>query len=152
VAHKLERDLWLPLSRPQVFAFFSCAENLERITPPWVGFRFVTPTPIDMKVGAAIEYVIRVHGVAMRWRTRIVAWNPPFEFVDVQERGPYRMWRHTHRFIETGGGTRIEDEVDYELPLGVLGRLVHRLQVSRDLRAIFDYRAKRVEELLRGSG
>jgi ligand-binding SRPBCC domain-containing protein len=70
-----------------------------------------------------------------------------FEFVDVQAKGPYKFWRHTHRFSETDGGTSMEDMVAYALPFGALGRLVHRLQVARDLSRIFDYRARRVQAL-----
>jgi ligand-binding SRPBCC domain-containing protein len=111
-------------------------------------FKILTPLPITMKPGAAIAYALRVHGFPMRWLTEIERWNPPFEFVDVQARGPYKVWRHTHRFSEVRGGTLIEDVVEYALPFGWIGRLVHRLQVSRDLAQIFDYRTQRVQALL----
>ena len=142
--YNLHRKLWLPRPLPEVFDFFSRAENLERITPPWMGFRIITPPPIEMKKGATIAYALRVRGIPLRWLTEIERWNPPFEFIDVQSKGPYTLWRHTHRFSEVEGGTSIEDIVDYALPFGPLGRLVHRVQVARDLSKIFDYRGQRV--------
>jgi ligand-binding SRPBCC domain-containing protein len=142
---QIHREQWVPHPRPKVFDFFSRAENLERLTPPWMRFRILTPPPIEMKQGATISYSLRVRGIPLRWLTEIESWNPPSEFIDVQAKGPYKLWRHTHRFIETDGGTSIVDMVDYALPFGLLGRLVHRLQVARDLSRIFDYRAQRIQ-------
>jgi len=146
--YTLHRELWVPRPCPAVFEFFSRPENLERITPPWMRFRILTPPPIAMREGAAIAYALRVHGIPLRWLTEIERWNPPHEFIDVQAKGPYRLWRHTHRFSEVEGGTCIVDRVEYALPFGPLGRLVHRLQVARDLGRIFDYRAQCVQSLL----
>jgi ligand-binding SRPBCC domain-containing protein len=146
--YTLHRELWIPQPLPKVFDFFSRAENLERITPPWMRFRILTPPPIQMKQGATIAYALRVRGIPLRWLTEIERWNPPFEFIDVQAKGPYKIWRHTHRFSEVAGGTSIEDTVQYSLPFGLLGRLAHRLQVARDLSQIFDYRSQRVQALL----
>jgi ligand-binding SRPBCC domain-containing protein len=100
-----------------------------------------------MKQGATISYALRVHGLPLRWLTEIESWNPPSEFVDVQAKGPYKLWRHTHRFSEVNGGTLIVDIVNYALPFGTLGRLVHRLQVARDVSRIFDYREQRVKAI-----
>jgi ligand-binding SRPBCC domain-containing protein len=145
--YKLQRELWIPYSLPKVFDFFSCAENLERITPPWMHFRILTPQPIRMQQGTTIAYALGVRGVPLRWLSEIERWNPPYEFVDVQAKGPYQLWRHRHRFLEVEGGTSIVDIVHYALPFGPLGRLVHRFQVGRDLELIFDYRARRVQSL-----
>jgi ligand-binding SRPBCC domain-containing protein len=146
--YTLRRETWIPHSLPEVFEFFSKAENLERLTPPWLGFRILTPLPIEMKKGATIAYSLRVRGIPLSWLTQIEEWNPPYEFMDIQAKGPYKLWRHTHRFAALNGGTSVVDIVQYALPFGVLGRLAHRLQVSRDLSNIFDYRATRVQELL----
>ena len=145
--YKLDRELRVSRPLPDVFEFFSRADNLERITPPWMRFRILTPGPIEMREGAMIAYALRVRGIPLRWLTRIELWNPPFEFVDIQTKGPYKLWRHTHRFSKVEGGTSIADTVEYALPLGVLGRLAHRLQVAQDLSRIFDYREQRVREL-----
>ncbi len=147
MTYTLQRELCVPHPLPEVFDFFSRAENLERITPPWMRFRILTPLPIPMKRGTTIAYALRVRGIPLRWLTQIERWDPPYEFVDVQAKGPYELWHHTHRFSEVEGGTCIVDIVRYALPFGPLGRLVHRLQVARDLEQIFDYRARRVQSL-----
>jgi ligand-binding SRPBCC domain-containing protein len=142
--YTLQRELTVPRALPAVFDLFSKAENLETLTPPWLRFRIVTPPPIQMRQGTTIDYRLRVFGVPIRWSSEIEVWRPPFEFVDIQVKGPYKLWRHTHRFQECQGGTRISDTVNYSLPLGPLGRLVHRLKVADDLAKIFDYREHRV--------
>ena len=138
-------ELWLPRPRPEVFAFFADARNLEAITPPWVKFQVLTPAPIAMKAGALIDYRLRVHGLPLRWRTEITAWDPPFRFVDSQLRGPYRRWVHTHTFEEVNGGTLCRDEVSYAVPGGAL---VERLFIRRDIERIFAYRQETMRRLL----
>jgi ligand-binding SRPBCC domain-containing protein len=142
--HVLQRRQKIELPIEQVFAFYGDARNLERITPPWLGFEVTTPAPIEMGVGTLIEYRLRLHRVPVRWRTRIEVWEPPYRFVDVQIKGPYSLWEHTHTFEEEAGATNIEDRVRYSLPLGPLGVLAERLLVRRDLRRIFDYRREAV--------
>ena len=139
--HVLRREQRLPGGPDEVFPFFADARNLEAITPPWLGFRVVTPAPIEMRQGTLIEYRLKLRGVPLRWRTRIAVWDPPRRFVDVQISGPYRLWHHTHDFEPDGaGGTVMRDTVRYAIPFGPLGRLAHRLVVRRDLDAIFGFR------------
>jgi ligand-binding SRPBCC domain-containing protein len=147
----LQRTQFLPRPRAAVFPFFADAANLEAITPPWLGFRILTPGPIVMGPGTLIDYRIRWRFVPLRWRTAITVWEPPVRFVDEQVRGPYRLWRHTHTFAEVSGGTAMTDVVEYALPLGPLGRLMHRFIVERDLAAIFDYRREQVLKLVEGT-
>lgn len=137
----LQTSLFVPRPLQEVFAFFADAHNLQRITPPWVDFRIETPAPIAMHVGALIDYRLKVRGVPVRWRTEITDWQPPHRFVDTQLRGPYWRWVHTHRFREAPGGTVVDDDVDYAVPGG---RLVNRLLVQRDLRAIFLHRQRAI--------
>lgn len=146
--YTLQRESLIDQPRSAVFDFFSKAENLERITPPWLRFRILTPPPIEMRRGATIPYQLRVRGIPVKWLTEIERWDPPCEFVDVQVKGPYKLWRHTHRFFEVEGGTRIVDVVEYDLPFGPLGRLAHWLRIAHDLSDIFDYREQRVRALL----
>jgi hypothetical protein len=143
--HILRREQRLPGAPEDVFPFFADARNLEAITPPWLGFRVVTPAPIEMGAGTLIEYRLKLRGVRLRWRTRIAVWDPPRRFVDVQIGGPYRLWHHTHDFEPDGdGGTVMRDTVRYAIPFGPLGQLAHRLVVRRDLDAIFGFRREAV--------
>lgn len=150
--YQLLREQWIPAPLERVFPFFARAENLEQITPPWLGFRITTPLPIEMEPGRRIEYRLRLAGIPLRWRTRISAWDPPSSFVDVQERGPYALWEHTHSFHRLGGGVLMRDGVRYALPLAGLGRLAHSAVVRSALAAIFDYRQERVRELFPHEG
>jgi ligand-binding SRPBCC domain-containing protein len=144
----LEREQWIPRPLPIVFDFFARAENLGRITPPWMHFRIRTPLPIEMGMGARIDYTIRLAGLPMRWRTRITQWDPGRRFADAQERGPYALWEHTHEFAARDGGVLVADRVRYALPLGPLGRAAHALAVRATLAAIFDHRFRRIRALL----
>ena len=144
----LQREQWIPRPLDDVFAFFSDAKNLAVITPPWLGFRILNPEPIVMRSGAKIVYMLRWHGFPVRWVTEITRWDPPTGFDDVQLKGPYSLWHHSHSFQPIDGGTLIGDTVRYALPLGLLGRLAHACVVKAELNTIFDYRAKQVSELL----
>ncbi|MDT8341329.1 MAG: SRPBCC family protein [Longimicrobiales bacterium] len=145
--HVLEAETLLPLPLEEVFPFFAAAENLQRITPPELGFRILTPGPVTVHAGRLIDYRLRLFGVPFRWRTRITVWDPPHRFVDEQLAGPYHTWIHLHEFTPVGRATRMRDEVRYRLPLHPLGGValpLVRAQVTR----IFRYRALAIERLL----
>jgi ligand-binding SRPBCC domain-containing protein len=147
--HTLRREQHLPGPAGEAFPFFADASNLEAITPALLGFAVVTPQPIEMRVGTLIQYRLRLHGVALNWLTSIQAWDPPARFVDVQVRGPYTLWHHTHEFTDDGaGGTLMRDTVRYGLPFGVAGEIARRLLVAGDLERIFDFRAAEIARLL----
>ena len=104
-----------------------------------------------MQKGTLMRYSLRWRIFPIHWTTEIVAWEPPHRFVDVQLKGPYKLWHHEHRFVAEGSGTRISDEVQYELPFGVLGRIAHRLRVRKDVEGIFAYRREVIERRFGGS-
>lgn len=131
----------IPSPPERVFPFFGDAANLDRITPPSLRFRILTPCPIEMRRGALIDYALRVRGVPVRWRTEITAWDPPRGFTDEQIRGPYRWWRHHHVFDAADSGTRMTDTVEYGVPGGWL---VHEALVRRDVGAIFRFREREI--------
>ncbi len=137
--HEFKSEIWLPLPPKELFGFFSNAANLDALTPPWLNFRIVTPIPIEMRPGALIDYRLRMHGLPIRWRTRISVWEPPHRFVDEQLRGPYRQWIHEHTFTTHNGGTKASDRVSYAVPFDFL---THRLMVRPDIEKIFAYRSR----------
>ncbi|HXM19161.1 MAG TPA: TIGR01777 family oxidoreductase [Candidatus Tumulicola sp.] len=129
----------------RVFEYFSNPANLERITQPKYGLKILTPQPIAMRRGTTIEYRLHVWGAALRWKSLIAEWKPGVEFVDYQLRGPYALWRHRHRFSEEEDGVRVDDLVEYSLPLAPLSGLALPL-VRADLANMFSYRKSRLEE------
>ncbi|MFN0134036.1 MAG: SRPBCC family protein [Phycisphaerales bacterium] len=164
--HELHCEVLLPRPIEDVFDFFADAANLQALTPPWLNFTITTPTPIDMREGTLIDYRLRVRGLPIRWRSRIVRWQPPFKFVDEQIKGPYRLWWHEHEFrsVPLYGdglaaqhpaprsdgnngakrlGTLAIDRVRYAVPMDWL---THSLLVRPDVERIFEYRK---QELLR---
>jgi len=145
----LEREMLVPVSIRETFEFFQDPHNLALITPPSLGFQILTPDPIRMRCGAEIDYRIRLAGIPVKWKTIITEYEPPFFFIDEQVRGPYRFWRHRHSFRPTEGGTVVSDRVEYALPFGWIGRIVHCLAVRRRLQHIFAYRQTALTEMLR---
>lgn len=145
-AYRLERTQFIPCPREEVFAFFSDARNLEHITPEFLQFHVLNEGPTDVYSGMLIDYRLKLFGVPFRWQSRIESFEPGRRFVDVQLRGPYRLWHHVHEFADVPGGTQMRDCVDYELPLGRLGQLAHALFVRRTLEKIFDFRRQQIAE------
>jgi ligand-binding SRPBCC domain-containing protein len=145
--HLLERTQLVPRPRAEVFEFFADAHNLERLTPGFLHFQILTPAPIALRPGALIDYRLSLFGVGFRWRTEIEIYEPGVRFVDVQRRGPYRRWHHTHTFADAPGGTLIGDRVEYQLPFGPLGELARVLMVRRQVETIFEHRRKVIEAM-----
>ena len=141
--YRLETRLLLKESIGNVFEFFSNVHGLETLTPPWLNFKVRSMNRSMIGEGAEIDYKLRVHGIPLRWKSRILDWDPPFRFVDEQIVGPYRWWHHEHQFVECDEGTWVTDRVDYGVPLGWLS---HRLIVSRDLQRIFRFRHEKLLE------
>ena len=145
--HTLRQEQWIPRPLEEVFSFFSDARNLEALTPPWLGFRILSTSSPSVVAGTEIRYRLRLHGLPIFWTTEILRWQAPHRFVDLQRSGPYKLWHHTHRFEAHGDRTRMTDVVRYRLPFGFLGQIVHALKVRSDVRRIFDYRRRRIDEL-----
>jgi len=147
-SHELLVEQRLALPPERVFPFFSDPRNLEKITPDFLRFRVLGMTTPEIADGTLIDYALRLHGIPVRWQSRIESWTPNRRFVDEQIRGPYAWWHHTHEFEPDAGGTIVRDRVRYRLPLGALGESVAGWLVRRDLAAVFDFRRKRIAELM----
>ena len=146
-AHRLHSEMVADRPIDEVFAFFSRPENLGRLTPPGLGFDLQS-ADTWMRDGLEIEYRIRpLLGIPLSWRSRIADYDPPRGFRDVQLKGPYRSWEHSHTFVAEGDRTRIFDVVEYSLPLGPLGELAHAAVVRGQLEEIFRHRARTTQSI-----
>ena len=142
------------IARPldEVFPFFARAQSLERITPPSMAMQ-LRSTDVEMRAGLEVDYELRgLPILRSTWRSRIESYDPPNGYVDIQVRGPYRRWRHAHSFTAVEGGTRVDDRVEYEMPLGPLGALAHRLLVRSQLESIFSHRMRVIESVFEPAG
>lgn len=145
--YHLERLQVIPRQRDDVFAFFATAANLETLTPAFLRFNIVTAQSMVIRCGTLIDYKLHLLRIPLRWRTRIEVFEPPYRFADRQIKGPYYYWYHVHEFHRVAASTLMLDRVEYALPFGPLGRLMHRLVVRRMLDRIFDYRYDRLNTL-----
>jgi ligand-binding SRPBCC domain-containing protein len=144
----METAVFLRRTREEVFSLFADPYQLEKITPPWLRFQVLSSTPMPVKQGQLIDYRFRLHGLPLRWQSRIEVWEPPVRFVDLQTRGPYRYWRHEHLFENVPGGVICRDVVDYAVPGGWL---IDRLLVRRDVARIFKFRQHVLQHHFAGS-
>jgi ligand-binding SRPBCC domain-containing protein len=142
---------WLPISLNEAWDFFSSPLNLAKITPPELDFKILTPVEgKEIYNGMLIDYRVKpLFGIPVHWQTEICKVEKPFIFADRQLKGPYKVWHHTHIFREENGGVMMEDIVDYEIPLGALGRLAQILIVKRKVESIFEFRRKTLENFLK---
>jgi ligand-binding SRPBCC domain-containing protein len=148
--YTFEREQLVPGPRDRVFAFFADPCNLSEITPPWIRFQVKHLEQLPLAGGTMQEYTIHWFRLPLRWESLIAEFDGGRAFTDVQTRGPYRYWRHEHTFEDAGEeSTLVRDRVQYALPFGILGAIVHELVVRRQLRDIFDYRARAIEDTFR---
>jgi ligand-binding SRPBCC domain-containing protein len=143
----LERRTLIPADLPTVFAFFKDPANLEAITPPWLQFGVMSASDRTVRDGTRISYRLRWQVFPMRWESLIREYYENECFADEMIRGPYARWYHRHLFRSTAQGVIMTDRVEYRMPLGLLGRIAHRLVVRRQLEEIFDHRTERIAEL-----
>lgn len=142
-------EQFLPISIRKAWDFFSSPKNLSVITPPEMDFKILTQLD-DKEIynGMLIDYTVKpLFGIPMHWQTMIIDVKPLDVFADTQLKGPYKLWHHTHTFIEKDGGVLMTDIVNYELPFGILGDWVHSLIVRKKIESIFAYRKQVLEKL-----
>ena len=146
--YSLRKTQFLPITQDMAWTFFSSPGNLGKITPEGMGFRILRMSGGDkMYQGQIIQYKIKVFPhINVNWVTEITHVEMPGYFVDEQRFGPYSWWHHQHFFQEVKGGVEMTDEVNYAMPLGILGRLAHLLFVRRQIMLIFDYRSTVLKE------
>lgn len=139
----------IPISLDKAWNFFSSPKNLETITPASMSFKTISKYHGDiMYAGQVIEYKVSPFlGIPLYWMTEITHIEDKKYFVDEQRYGPFSMWHHQHHFKIIDGGVEMTDIVHYKLPLWFLGDIANSLFVKSQVKKIFDYRFKKVEEL-----
>ncbi len=155
--YELRTEQTFPRPIEEVFAFFADAGNLARITPEWLEFQIETPLPLEMRVGALLDYTIKLRGIPIRWRTEITHWEPSHRFIDTQVKGPYEVWIHEHRFAAVerqGGGSggssekttavKMSDSVRYQPPMAAL---TWKSFVGPEVERIFRFREQAMREI-----
>lgn len=143
----LETETVVPQPRIEVFNFFLDPNNLSKITPPDLKFSIKEASPLPIEEGTVILYKLKLMGFSLAWVSKIIDFNPPAEFKDIQLKGPYSYWKHTHTFQAEGSGTRIKDRVEYSVPGGPFEPLIHSLLVKKQLKKIFHYRTRKIKEI-----
>ena len=146
--HTLHTKQKLPISINEAWDFFSNPKNLSVITPKSMGFKTISGDDRSMFPGQIIQYIVKpLMGIPMKWVTEITHVEDKKYFVDEQRFGPYALWHHKHFFREIPGGIEMEDVVDYKLPMGFLGDMVHPFLVKPKLKEIFGFREKKLIKL-----
>jgi ligand-binding SRPBCC domain-containing protein len=138
----------LPITLNEAWDFLSDPKNLKMITPEYMGFIIESGADRPMFPGQIIQYIVTpVLGIKTKWVTEITHVDNKHYFVDEQRFGPYALWHHKHFIKEIPGGVEMEDIIDYKVPMGWLGQLVHPIIVKPKLDEIFEYRRKKLIEL-----
>ncbi|MDA7558889.1 SRPBCC family protein [Flavobacteriaceae bacterium] len=143
--HKKQK---LPISKQQAWDFLSDPKNLKSITPDYMSFDILRGAEKSMYPGQIIQYIVTpILGIKTKWVTEITHVRDQHYFVDEQRFGPYKLWHHKHFIKEIKGGVEMEDIIDYKIPFGLLGQLLHPYIVRPKLEEIFSYRTQKLEEL-----
>ncbi len=147
--YSLIKEQMIPASLTEIWDFISSPENLEKITPEYMGFDIVTKNlPEKMYPGIIIVYDVKPFlGIKMRWVTEITHVKEQEYFVDEQRSGPYRLWHHQHHIKAIHGGVLMTDIVNYQPPFGFIGRITNTLLIKQQLNEIFEFRTKKIEEM-----
>ena len=146
--HTLKQSQTLPVSRGKLWDFISVPQNLNEITPPKMAFKIVGELPKSAYAGLLLEYKVKIPLLGWTsWLTEIKYVNEGYSFMDEQRVGPYKLWLHTHTLEEVTGGTKMTDEIYYQMPFGPIGSIAHFIFVRRTLKQIFDYRREKLDEI-----
>ncbi|WP_298556353.1 SRPBCC family protein [uncultured Algibacter sp.] len=146
--YTLHKKQKLPITVDKAWGFLSDPKNLKTITPDYMGFNILSGADRPMFAGQIIQYIVTpVLGIKTKWVTEITHSVDKHYFVDEQRFGPYTLWHHKHFINKIDGGVEMEDIIDYKVPFGLLGQLVHPILVKPKLEEIFNYRTEKLEAL-----
>lgn len=146
--YKLVGELELPIPLEEAWDFFSNPNNLGKIMPSDMAFKVVEGATLPLYEGQIIQYsVTPLPAFKTTWISEINHINKPHFFVDTQLEGPYKLWHHKHFLEATPTGTKITDVVHYQVPFGIIGRLLHPIIIKPKLDKIFEYRTQQIKAL-----
>ena len=146
--YTLHRKQKLPISIEKAWAFLSNPKNLKIITPDYMSFNILSGAEKPMFAGQIIQYIVTpILGIKTKWVTEITQVKKYEYFVDEQRFGPYALWHHKHFIKEINEGIEMEDIIDYKIPMGILGQIIHPILVKPKLEEIFAYRQKKLTTL-----
>lgn len=145
----LEATQELPIDIKQAWTFFSSPNNLEKITPPHMGFTITSKVTQSAYPGQIISYKVGIlPGIKLNWVTEITQVKHELFFIDEQRFGPYKMWHHEHFFESLpNGNTLMRDKISYKIPFGFLGYIAQKLFIKKQLTSIFEFRFKTLDHL-----
>lgn len=127
-----------------VFDWHERPGALERLTPPW-GEVEVLHRAGGIRDGGVVQLRVHRGPTSFRWDLRHRDYEHARQFRDEQTSGPLKSWVHTHRFVaRDGGGTRMEDEIDVEPPLGSAGAAIGPTFLRHELGRLFRFRYRRL--------
>lgn len=148
---KFVKESRIAASPETVFAFHESAGALERLTPPWEKVRLIEGGD-SLRPGSRVVLETRLGPFPLRWVAEHTEYEPGRMFADTQKSGPFASWYHRHLFLDDGaGGTILRDEVDYEPPMGALGRFFGGEFVARKLEKMFNYRHEATKRIVESS-
>jgi ligand-binding SRPBCC domain-containing protein len=143
--HKKQR---LPITLDVAWEFLCNPANLSKLTPPEMNMKIISGSDRPMYAGQVLQYsVTPLPGFKTKWVSEITQFENKQYFVDLQLYGPYAFWHHKHFIHEIDGGVEMEDIIDYKVPLGILGQLVHPVLVKPKLDSIFEFRREQLESI-----
>jgi ligand-binding SRPBCC domain-containing protein len=137
-----------PISINTAWDFLSNPSNLKTITPPNMRFTIISGADRLIYPGQIIQYLVTpIPGIRTKWVTEITHVKNKKYFVDEQRFGPYSFWHHKHFIHPLTYGIELEDIVDYKIPFGFFGQLLHILFIKRRLNKIFRFRKEKLDQL-----
>ena len=146
---KFVKESRIAATPAEVFAFHESPGALEALTPPWEKMKVIESSG-SIRPGARVVLETKIGPIPLRWVAIHTEYEPDRLFADRQEHGPFARWYHRHHFLDDGeGGTILRDEVDYEVPLGALGRLFSGKFVRKKLERMFEYRHEQTRRLVK---
>jgi ligand-binding SRPBCC domain-containing protein len=167
MSQRLHAEHWVPVPLPRVFAFFADPHNLPRVMPPSQGAKIIKlnlvpprlpegamPRGVERMAGAGTEIMFKFRVIPYvpvheRWTALITEFVYHEHFSDTQKQGPFKSWHHTHTFeskiVDGVEGTKVGDEVVYEVGFGVVGTALERMIFRRVMHSVFEHRKKALE-------